>query len=291
MSYLGIDGGGSKTVFLLVDENDQEICRVQTGPSNWNSVGRDAAASAIREGVARLTGPVPEAVCGGFAGAGRKEGVEFFRSVLEPLFPHSRVRIESDAVAAYVGALGLRPGVLLIAGTGSIAIGRTPDGKMVRAGGWGPQFGDEGSGYWMGREAIQIALQFSDFGIPEDHPLSDFARLIAAKLGLASIGDVVSAWRAGTIGVPEVAALFPELLAMYPEPPAIGIIQAGANHLKTLVMKLRPRTSTDVLSFAGSVASHPLMQKLIDLPFVQPAAPAERGAVILARSATASSGG
>src|SRR5436309_9239911 len=115
MTYLGIDGGGSKTSFLLTDDEDREISRSQSGPSNWLSVGKDAAATAIRDGVAALKGPTPEVVCGGFAGAGRREGLEFYRGVLGQLFPTSRIRVESDAVIAYVAAIGLKPGVLLIA--------------------------------------------------------------------------------------------------------------------------------------------------------------------------------
>src|SRR2546423_11894976 len=119
MTYLGIDGGGTKTTFLVVDDNDHEICRLQAGPSNWLSVGSETAAASIRDGISQLRGAAPDVVCGGFAGAGRTEGFEFYRGVLEGLLPKSRVRIESDGVIAYAGALGLRPGVLLIAGTGS----------------------------------------------------------------------------------------------------------------------------------------------------------------------------
>src|SRR5262245_61855033 len=116
MRVLGIDGGGSKTTFQLM-EDDREIGRVQSGPSNWLSVGPDAAAAAIRSGAASLKTESIDSVCGGFAGAGRREGLEFYSSVLTEVFPASRVRVESDAFIAYVGAFGLQPGVLLIAGT------------------------------------------------------------------------------------------------------------------------------------------------------------------------------
>src|SRR5258705_2221996 len=91
---LGIDGGGSKATFLLADDLGHEICCVQSGPSNWLSVGSDAAAAAIRQGVAQLKGPKPDVVCAGFAGAGRPDGLEFYKGVLAPLFPNARVSIE-----------------------------------------------------------------------------------------------------------------------------------------------------------------------------------------------------
>src|SRR5207253_1818017 len=101
MTYLGIDGGGSKTTFLVVDEQDREICRIQAGPSNWLSVGAQDAAASIRDGISQLQGALPDVVCGGFAGAGRTEGFAFYRNVLEELLPKSKIRIESDGIIAY----------------------------------------------------------------------------------------------------------------------------------------------------------------------------------------------
>src|SRR5438874_73563 len=145
MRYLGIDGGGSKTAFLLVDEYYNEVCHVQSGPSNWLSVGADAAKEAITEGISHLT-ERPNIVCGGFAGAARPDSAAFYKEVLQSLVPGAQIIIESDAFIASIGAIGIDPGILLIAGTGSIVIGRDKDRNMFRVGGWGPYFGDEGSG-------------------------------------------------------------------------------------------------------------------------------------------------
>src|SRR5215471_8212420 len=163
MRFLGIDGGGSKTAFLLVDEYYNEICHIQTGPSNHLSVGNDAARKAIAHGISQLT-EQPNIVCAGFAGAGRPESVAFYREVLQSLIPGAQVIIiESDAFISSIGAIGIDPGVLLIAGTGSIVIGRDKDRSMFRVGGWGPYFGDEGSGFWIGREAVRAALRSPDY--------------------------------------------------------------------------------------------------------------------------------
>jgi N-acetylglucosamine kinase-like BadF-type ATPase len=279
MIRLGIDGGGSKTTFLLVDDRDREICRVQSGASNWLSIGKDAAAAAVRQGVGQLTGPKPDAVCGGFAGAGRPEGLEFFKSILEPLFPNSVLRIESDAFIAYAGAIGLEPGVLLIAGTGSIAIGRRTDGTMIRAGGWGPQFGDEGGGFWIGREAVRAALRAFDSG-----ETNDFASRLARKLGLTTIKDVVAAWSDGTVRVPEIAALFPELVSTWPAEPAGRILEAAAAELRALTNSALGRVGVPGcrISAAGSIANHLLMRRLIGINFTDPLASPERGAILLA---------
>src|SRR5215467_13584597 len=181
MRFLGIDGGGSKTAFLLVDDYYNEICHVQTGPSNHLSVGNDAAREAIAHGISQLT-EQPNIVCAGFAGAGRPDSVAFYREVLQSLIPGAQIIIESDAFIASIGAIGIDPGILLIAGTGSIVIGRNKNRNMFRVGGWGPFFGDEGSGFWIGREAVRAALHALD--VRDDAQGStEFATRVAAKLG------------------------------------------------------------------------------------------------------------
>ena len=282
MIYLGIDGGGSKTTFLLTDDEDKEIRRFQTGPSNWLSVGKDTAGASIRAGAAQLSGVKPDAVCGGFAGAARPEGLAFYKSVLEPLFEESKVRIESDAFIAYTGAIGLAPGVLLIAGTGSIAIGRKNDGTMIRVGGWGPHFGDDGGGFWIGREIVRAALQSSD-----SQKRADFETRISRKLGIQTITDVVSGWGAGKIGVPEVAALVPEVMTLWPHEPAARILKSAAEHLRWLVETAVQRVAFPncPVCASGSIALHPLMRQLMQISFAEPIAPPERGAVMLARQA------
>src|SRR5215475_12616981 len=240
MRFLGIDGGGSKTAFLLVDEYYNEICHIQTGPSNHLSVGNDAARKAIAYGISQLT-EQPNIVCAGFAGAGRPESVAFYREVLQSLIPGAQVIIiESDAFISSIGAIGIDPGILLIAGTGSIVIGRDKDRAMFRVGGWGPYFGDEGSGFWIGREGIRAALRSVD-----RQSSAEFAQRVAAAFGLKSVTDAVGAWATGKIGVPDVAGLFPEIVAMYPDEPAKQILTDAAAHLRELVDIAAKRVGLD----------------------------------------------
>jgi N-acetylglucosamine kinase-like BadF-type ATPase len=282
LRYLGIDGGGSKTTFLLVDEYYNEICHLQAGPSNYLSVGADAATAAIALGISRLS-EQPDIVCAGFAGAGRPDGVAFYKQVLQSLMPHTPVIIESDAFIASIGAIGVDPGVLLIAGTGSIVIGRDKDRGMFRIGGWGPHFGDEGSGFWIGREAVRASLRSIDTNTPVK-----LSERVAARLGLNSLAEVVSVWASGKIGVPEIAGLFPDVIAEYPEEPAGQILTQAAFHLRSLVEIAANRTgSADCRkSLSGSVASHPVMRELVGLKFEEPRHSPEWGAAIWARQHT-----
>ncbi len=279
MIYLGIDGGGTKTVFLVADDQLHELDRFETGPSNWFSSGEDASRKAINEGVSRLQHR-PDAVCAGFAGAGRPESLAFYTSTLQSLLPHARVLVESDAFTAYIGAIGPAPGVLLIAGTGSICLGRRADQTTVRVGGWGSQFSDEGSGFWIGREAVRTALILAD-----RREQSDFTGVVTRSLGIASIHDIVSAWNSGRIAVPHVAALFPEVARFYPSEPAGRILREAAAHLRRLTESALDLVQVQdcAISLAGSVAQHPLMRGLIGIDFTDPKHPPEWGAVIWAR--------
>src|SRR5215831_427737 len=257
MRFLGIDGGGSKTTFLLVDDYYNEICHVQTGPSNHLSVGNDAAREAIAHGISQLT-EQPNIVCAGFAGAGRPDSVAFYWEVLQSLVPGAQVIIiESDAFISSIGAIGIDPCVLLIAGTGSIVIGRDKDRSMFRVGGWGPYFGDEGSGFWIGREAVRAALRSVDAQSP-----TGFTQRISSSLGLRTIAEVVGAWTGGKIGVPDIAGLFPEVIAWYPEEPARQILTDAASHLRSLVEIAANRAGIADCrkSLSGSVASHSVMR-------------------------------
>ena len=281
MIFLGIDGGGSKTAFLLEDDAGRQLARFETGPANWISAGAETASESIQAGISQLPS-MPDIVCGGFAGAGRPEGITFYRSCLQSLLPRSHIIVETDAFISYVGAIGVKPGVLLIAGTGSIAIAREEDGTMLRVGGWGPVFGDEGGGYWIGREAVRTALRAHD-----TQAFPEFTRSIADALNLGSIIDVVGAWTAGNLNTRSIAALATLLFAQYPAEPSGQILRDAAACLRLLTENAIHRAALPrdcIKSAAGSVASQPAIQELVGLNFSQPAQTPERGAILWARA-------
>jgi N-acetylglucosamine kinase-like BadF-type ATPase len=285
--YLGIDGGGSKTAFVLEDETGAILGRAESGPSNWLSAGKEEATRNIRAGIQELKA-IPDVVACGFAGAGRPEGVQFFKDCLTSLLPKAKIFVETDAFISYMGAIGIEPGVLLIAGTGSIAIGRRRDGSMIRVGGWGPVFGDEGSGFWIGREAIQSALRANDAGTDPE-----FVASVCNQLQLNSIVDVSASWKSGALTVRSVASLARLLFDRYPSEPANRILHDAAKHLAaishTAISKIAVPDCR--LSIVGSVGSQPLMKDLIrkhgnNLSFEVPRQSPEHGAITWARSLT-----
>ena len=288
MIYLGIDGGGSKTAFLLEDETGKELGHFETGPSNWISAGEDEARKNIAAGIQQLK-ISPDVVCGGFAGAGRPAGIRFYTDCITGLLPRAKVLVETDAFISYVGAIGLEPGVLVIAGTGSIAIGRQQDGTMIRVGGWGPEFSDEGSGYWIGREAIRSALWANDVGETPEFVLS-----VCETLHLNTITDVSRAWKSGALTVSSVASLAALLFKLFPTYPAQPILLEAAMHLRTLTQTAIAQVGIPDCrrSIAGSIGRHPIMQLILPgmmekadgIVFQDPLHSPERGAIIWGRS-------
>jgi len=166
--YLGVDGGASKTAALVTDDSGRPLGDGIAGPSNHLRVGIETAARNIERAVnkALVTADVASreivwAYCG-IAGsdhpAHRQEVVES----LSVFFPRRNFTVDNDARIALTGAIGFGAGVVVIAGTGSVALGRNAAGEEARAGGWGPIVGDEGSGYAIARAGLAAILRAFD---------------------------------------------------------------------------------------------------------------------------------
>jgi N-acetylglucosamine kinase-like BadF-type ATPase len=165
---LGFDGGGTKTDCVLMDESGAILARSQAGPSNPLRVGFGVAIASIREAArqALAQAALPEGVtaaafCAGLAGAGPPESAEKIRALLAAEFPESKVQVCTDLDLA-LAATGDGPVIVLLAGTGSFAVGRNTAGETARAGGYGSQIGDEGSAYDIGRRAVLTAMHEND---------------------------------------------------------------------------------------------------------------------------------
>lgn len=167
--YLGIDAGGTKTDCAV--SNGAELLGQATGPSCklarvGKERGRENLQSVIRQATqaAGVDASTIQHVCIGMAGASLAEAVQWAQQTIRELIPDSTIYVAGDHVIAHRAAFGTSPGVLVISGTGSIAFGRNQNGETARAGGWGPNVSDEGSAFWVGREAVTAALHAFDFG-------------------------------------------------------------------------------------------------------------------------------
>src|SRR4030095_5317067 len=125
---------------------------------------------------------VPTAVCLGIAGVDREDEASTVRAIMRRIGYRSHTIVVNDALIALVAAAGDAPGVVIIAGTGAIVYGRNANGEAARAGGWGHMIGDEGSGYWIGREALSAVMRAYDGRGPA-------TRLTAAILSHLNVDD------------------------------------------------------------------------------------------------------
>jgi N-acetylglucosamine kinase-like BadF-type ATPase len=164
---LGVDGGGTLTRAIITDREHQVLGEGIAGPSNPLRVGVSSAAAAVREafdkacdapGVQRSEIVAAEV---GLAGVRRADVRISMYNALKVL-GISVLEVVTDADIALFGATNGEPGVVIIAGTGSICCGRSAARKHFCAGGWGPLAGDEGSGSWISRQALQAVARAMD---------------------------------------------------------------------------------------------------------------------------------
>jgi N-acetylglucosamine kinase-like BadF-type ATPase len=164
---LGVDGGGTKTHAVILNSKQQIVGEGIAGPSNPLRVGIEKATLAIHEAVNRAC----QSACielkditaaeFGLAGVRQSDMRRRMREELRPLGINS-VEVVTDAQIALFGGTGGKPGIVVIAGTGSVCYGMNALGKRACAGGWGPLAGDEGSGSWIARRALQMIAKASD---------------------------------------------------------------------------------------------------------------------------------
>ncbi len=261
---LGADAGGSHTTVVLAREDLTVLSRTDGPAAAMKPGGATATAAVIAETARRAATwggvalPADRAVVGA-AGAGRAQEQEALVAALLQAGVAGRVRVLPDAEVSLAAAFGSGPGILLSAGTGSIAYARDPAGRLHRCGGYGWQLGDEGGGYWLGRRALDAAGHAHD-GRGEGSML--LARLLASQ-GLRSFDDLVR-W-AATATPGQVAALAPHVLNAAREGDGVArrAVHDAARELVGLVLVLDKHfaaTEPVPVATAGGllVASSPL---------------------------------
>jgi len=260
--YLGIDGGGTKTRCVLADETTV-LAKAMAGGSNIVRLGetqaREALHTAIRQAcaIAKISPDQIRAICIGAAGAARPEIAAKIRIIFAELIPEvplTNIEVVGDTVIALEAAFGAGPGVIAIAGTGSIVYGRDAAGHTARAGGWGFAVSDEGSGHWIGRRSISAILSARDQGLE-----TALTAMVLQAWKLNTIDELVQ--QANSTPPPDFPRLFPIVLRAAEEADSTArdlLSDAGAK-LATLaaivVRRLAPRAPVALLPVAmtGSV--------------------------------------
>lgn len=205
----GVDGGGSKTRVMLADANGNTLADVTGAGSAMRPGGGDHSSGIIAELVrhamneAGINAGRPRTIVAGVAGVGRPAENRALTVALEDHEIADEVIVQGDGEIALTDAFGSGPGIIVISGTGSIAYGRSPNRVLARCGGWGPAFGDEGSGAWIGRKALAIVASAADGREPQ-------TALTGAVLTAAQVNEAQELVPWGIAATPrELAALAP----------------------------------------------------------------------------------
>jgi len=235
---MGVDGGGSKTAAVILDERGQVLGRGHSGSSNYHLVGLEGMKNALSKAMAgasqqaRIRMNRLAAMTWALAGAGRPADVQRLKATQAELLPGIPGEVVVDALPVLVGGAGVRCGIALIAGTGMIAYGENARGDRFKSGGWG-HFFDQGSGYGLAQQALRAVVLAAD---GRDLP-TDLSARILDFLKLAAPSELVDWVYAPERSIAEVAALAPVLLdaAEAGDLVALDVVAAGADALANAV--------------------------------------------------------
>src|SRR5262245_27481994 len=295
MHVLGIDAGGTKTVCLLADEQGAIVSEARGPGANLHTAGELAVEKVLHQVMEEAIGDrmfadrpiVPCAICLGVAGVDRADEAQIIRAIMRRIGYKSRVLVVNDALIALVAGARDEPGILINAGTGSIVYGRNASFEAARAGGWGHMIGDEGSGYWIGREALAAVMRGSDGRGPE----TALTARILANFSVADVSRLPRIVYDREMPRMSVAALGPivQSVAAGGDPVAIRILERAAEELvlgaRSVTAQLEMRGDPFTFHLAGGVfrvvpwLAHELPRRLVEV------APRSQTAVLTAEPA------
>jgi N-acetylglucosamine kinase-like BadF-type ATPase len=263
---MGIDGGGSTTRVVIITP-DLTVCGQSSAPtSNPAVVGFDAAARTIQDAMhaalvsAQLAPDQIAAVGIGIAGAAAHHAAGWLREVAATITPRASITPSADFEIALVGAIGRREGVLVLAGTGSLAYGVNAAGQSALVGGWGYLLDDAGSGYWIGIRALAAVAQAADGRGPQ----TALASVLLEMLHLDKALDLVPwLYLSDTARIRAVAQLAPLVLDQAARGDLVAQLivtraVAELTHAAQTVMRRLDMPAPD-FAFAGGLLSQPNM--------------------------------
>ena len=247
---LGIDAGGTKTVALLADGEGRVVSQARGPGANLQAAGElevEKVLHAVMEEAIADRVITPAAICLGIAGVDREEDSATVQALMRRIGFKARVLVVNDALIALAAGVRDDPGIVIIAGTGSIAYGRNGDGLAARAGGWGYVLGDEGSGYWMGRLALRAVVREAD---GRATPTTLTPRVLR-HFGVARAQDLIRAVYHAALRPPAIAALAQCVQQSCAEgdPTACHIVETGARELTASAASVARQLNMGVEAF------------------------------------------
>jgi glucosamine kinase len=252
---LGLDGGGSGTKWAVFD-GAQVVRQGRLDALTGHQLGAETVRAMLEPLV--LDEP-PTVIVAGISGL-QEGGAESLQAILSGIFnlPQAHIRVTDDMELAYAAHFGAGEGVLVYAGTGSIAYHRTAQGAVLRSGGYGYLLGDEGGAFWQGREALKLLLAAQDAGQVLSGPLADELITLTGSLDWPDLRSWVYGGGRGA-----VATLAPAVhrAALAGDPVAQGVLRRAGEALADLASTLLSRCPPGLpLVLAGGAAS-PLVRQ------------------------------
>jgi len=269
--FLGVDGGQSSTTALIADQTGRILGLGRAGPCNHAvaSEGRQKFVSALTDCLAvacrsaGLASPRFACACLGLSG-----GPSDKKAIVGEILTSERIIVTHDALIALAGATAGEPGVIVIAGTGSIAYGRNAAGLTARAGGWGYLFGDEGGGFDIVRQALRAALQLEEgWG-----RATSLRAMLLEATGARDANDLLHRFYTDEFPRPRIAAMakLVDQAAGEGDPVARQILGSAGQVLAALASAVRPQLfqsgESVRISYMGGVFRSPIVrQRFFDL--------------------------
>ncbi|HEX4268126.1 MAG TPA: BadF/BadG/BcrA/BcrD ATPase family protein [Steroidobacteraceae bacterium] len=243
-TFLGVDGGGTQTRFVLIDETGKVLASHLEGPAYYLEIGLDALRGMLTRGIGNTLrqGHVREedlsqAFLGLPAYGEDSKLLPALDAAPAQALPHGRYRCDNDMVCGWAGALAGADGINIVSGTGSIGYGEFA-GRNARAGGWGELFSDEGSSYWLAREGLRLFSRMSDGRTPRGALYEHVRRHFA----LGSDLDLCAAVYGQAIAQRSQLAQLSRLViaaAADGDPATLGLLQSAVRELADIVDAVR----------------------------------------------------
>ncbi len=264
--FLGVDGGGTKTAFVLIDQAGRILAQHQEGGAYYPEIGMEGTAAVLRSGTLatlRTAGVAVQAVRFAFFGLPAYGEDSSLQAALDALpsafFPVDRYRCNNDMICSWSGSLACQDGISIIAGTGSIAYGEYANRK-ARAGGWGELFGDEGSAYWIAREGLALFSRMSDGRAPKGLLYTLIRERFALNNDLDLCAKIYGPAGLQRSGVAQLAKSVAHA-ALEGDNLARAIFMSAAQELVDIVVATRhslavPHDATIPVSYSGGVFSN-----------------------------------
>jgi len=256
---LGIDAGATKTVCALGDSSGRAIGMARTEGTNLQTTPRtilvERLRSVVAEALALSPGVTPGAVCLGVAGADRDTDFSAIRTIVTSLGLRIPTVVVNDALIALVAGVGDAPGIVIVAGTGSITYGRNASNRAARAGGWGYILGDEGSGYWLGRRALRAVVRELD----GRGPSTRLTPRILTHFGITSATELIGRIQGTELRPAMIAALASHVHEAFTESDVVAarILDSAARELSAsagaVVRRLGLRDAPFTCVLAGTI--------------------------------------